>query len=99
MPPRGSRQLFDQLAQPLLPAYHYEAAFQSFKDRYADYGLWVILVKGLTPIPYKIVTIASGAAAFSFPIFMAASLVTRGARFFIVAALLRRFGEPRSRLY
>jgi len=86
--------LFDQLAQPLLKAYHYEAAFQSFKDRYADYGLWVILVKGLTPIPYKIVTIASGAAAFSFPIFMAASLVTRGARFFIVAALLRRFGEP-----
>ncbi len=86
--------LFDQLAQPLLHAYHYEAAFQTFKDRYAEYGLWVILIKGLTPIPYKIVTIASGAAAFNFPLFMAASLVTRGARFFIVAGLLRKFGEP-----
>jgi uncharacterized membrane protein YdjX (TVP38/TMEM64 family) len=53
----------------------------------------VILVKGLTPIPYKIVTIASGAAGFSFPVFMAASLVTRGARFFLLAALLRAFGE------
>ncbi len=86
--------LFDQLAQPLLHAYHYEAAFQTFKDRYAEYGLWVILIKGLTPIPYKIVTIASGAASFNFPLFMAASVVTRGARFFIVAGLLRRFGEP-----
>ena len=86
--------LFAQLAQPLLHAYHYEAAFQTFRERFAEYGLWVILIKGLTPIPYKIVTIASGAAAFNFPLFMAASIVTRGARFFIVAGLLRIFGEP-----
>ena len=58
------------------------------------YGLWVILIKGLTPIPYKIVTIASGAAKFNFTVFMLASAVTRGARFFIVAALLRFFGTP-----
>jgi membrane protein YqaA with SNARE-associated domain len=86
--------LFAQLAQPLLAAYHYEAAFAAFQARFAEIGVWVILVKGLTPIPYKIVTIASGAAGFSFPLFMAASLVTRGARFFLLAALLRRFGEP-----
>lgn len=86
--------LFDQLAQPLLHAYHYEAAFARFQDTYAQYGLWVILVKGMTPIPYKIVTIASGAAHFDFAVFMVASAVTRGARFFLVAALLRRFGEP-----
>ena len=54
----------------------------------------MILIKGLTPIPYKIVTIASGAAKFDFPVFMAASIVTRGARFFLVAALLRCFGTP-----
>ena len=54
----------------------------------------MILIKGLTPIPYKIVTIASGAAKFNFPVFMAASVVTRGARFFMVAALLRAFGTP-----
>ena len=54
----------------------------------------MILIKGLTPIPYKIVTIASGAAKFDFSVFMAASAVTRGARFFMVAALLRFFGTP-----
>jgi membrane protein YqaA with SNARE-associated domain len=86
--------LFDQLAAPLLHAYHYDAAFARFQATYAEWGLWVILVKGLTPIPYKIVTIASGAAHFNFLVFMAASLVTRGARFFVLAALLRRFGEP-----
>lgn len=85
--------LFDVLATPLLRAYHYEAAFARFKDTYAEYGLWVILVKGLTPIPYKIVTIASGAASFNFPIFLAASVVTRGARFFLVATLLHFYGE------
>ena len=86
--------LFNQLAGPLLHAYGYDAAFARFQDTYAKYGLWVILVKGLTPIPYKIVTIASGAAHFDFAVFMAASLVTRGLRFFIVAGLLRVYGEP-----
>jgi membrane protein YqaA with SNARE-associated domain len=64
----------------------------AFQDWYARWGLWVILIKGLTPIPYKVVTIASGAAQFNFWVFMAASLVTRGARFFAVATLLRFFG-------
>ncbi|MCX7383650.1 MAG: DedA family protein [Alphaproteobacteria bacterium] len=85
--------LFDVLATPLLRAYHYEAAFARFKDTYAEWGLWVILVKGLTPIPYKIVTIASGAASFNFAVFVAASVVTRGARFFLVATLLHFYGE------
>ncbi len=86
--------LFEVLATPLLRAYHYEAAFARFKDSYAEYGLWVILLKGVTPIPYKIVTIASGAASFNFWVFMAASIVTRGARFFLVSALLYFFGPP-----
>jgi membrane protein YqaA with SNARE-associated domain len=87
-------ELFDQFAKPLLHFYHYDAAFDRFKDMYAQYGLWVILIKGLTPIPYKIVTIASGAVQFNFAMFMAASLVTRAARFFLLAAILRRFGAP-----
>jgi membrane protein YqaA with SNARE-associated domain len=87
-------KLFDQFARPLLAFYHYDAAFDRFKEMYATYGLWVILIKGLTPIPYKIVTIASGAVQFDFPVFMAASLATRGVRFFLLAAILRRFGAP-----
>ncbi len=86
--------LFETLGQSLIQLYGYQDKFEAFKRAYNEWGLWIILIKGLTPIPYKLVTIASGAAAFDFPIFMLASIVTRGLRFFIVAALLRRFGEP-----
>jgi membrane protein YqaA with SNARE-associated domain len=63
-----------------------------FKCWYDKYGVWVILAKGLTPIPYKLVTIASGLAAFSFPMFIAASVLTRGVRFFMVAYVVKTFG-------
>lgn len=86
--------VFDQLARPLIELYGYGDRFAAFQALYARWGLWVILIKGLTPIPYKIVTIASGAARFNFGIFMLASAATRGARFFLVAALLRFFGAP-----
>ena len=66
----------------------------TFQTWYSRWGLYVILIKGLLPVPYKLVTIASGAAKFDFSIFMAASLLTRGARFFLVAGLLRTYGEP-----
>jgi membrane protein YqaA with SNARE-associated domain len=86
--------VFNQLARPLIELYGYGPRFAAFQALYAQYGLWIIVIKGLTPIPYKIVTIASGAAHFDFAVFMAASLLTRGARFFLVAALLRFFGTP-----
>ena len=86
--------LFDQLAQPILAMYGYGEKFAAFQHSYQDWGLWIILVKGLTPIPYKIVTIASGAAHFDFVTFMLASVATRGGRFFIVAGLLHFFGAP-----
>lgn len=70
----------------------------AFRVWYARWGLWVILIKGLTPIPYKLVTIASGAAKFDFWIFMGASLITRGGRFFLVATVLRFFG-PAARAF
>lgn len=86
--------LFAKLAQPIINFYHYDHAFAAFQQKFAEYGAAVILIKGLTPIPYKIVTIAAGAAKFNFWEFMALSLVTRGARFFLEAILLRFFGEP-----
>jgi len=89
--------LFDELARPMIDFYHYHAVFAAFQAKFAQYGVWIILIKGLTPIPYKIVTIAAGAADFNFPLFVLASIVTRGARFFLEAALLRRFGEPARR--
>lgn len=87
-------ELFARLAQPILHFYHYEAAFTAFQHKFAEYGEAIILIKGLTPIPYKIITIAAGAARFNFPLFMLLSLITRGARFFLEAVLLRYFGEP-----
>ncbi len=86
--------LFEALAEPVLRAYGHADALARFQGWYEKWGALVILIKGLTPIPYKIVTIASGAAMFSFPVFLAASIVTRGARFFLLAFLLRRFGPP-----
>ena len=85
--------LFNMVAQPLLHFYHYEDAFAAFQERFREYGVYIILIKGLTPIPYKIVAIASGAAQFEIWIFIAASILTRGVRFFFIALLLRLFGE------
>ena len=85
--------LFEQVARPLLQLYHYEAAYAAFQARFAEFGLYIILIKGLLPIPYKIITIASGAAAFPFLTFVLASVVTRGARFLLWAVLLKYFGE------
>ncbi len=87
--------VFDRLMNlPLAHVLFGPDPLGSFRAWYARWGLAVILIKGLTPIPYKIVTIASGAAHFDFAVFMVASVVTRGARFFAVAALLRFFGTP-----
>jgi membrane protein YqaA with SNARE-associated domain len=86
--------LFETLGQSLIRLYGYQAQFEAYRHAYHEWGLWIILIKGLTPIPYKLVTIASGAAAFDFPVFVLASIATRGLRFFLVAALLLRFGEP-----
>ena len=86
--------LYETLGVWLINAYGLARQFDAYRAAYNEWGLWIILIKGLTPIPYKIVTIASGAAAFNFWVFVAASIITRGARFFMVAALLYWFGEP-----
>jgi membrane protein YqaA with SNARE-associated domain len=85
--------VFDQVAQPILKLYGYGASYAAFQATFQEYGIRIILVKGLLPIPYKIITIAAGAARFDFWSFMAASLLTRGARFFLVATLLHFCGD------
>ena len=77
------------LALGFLTATGHPDALQAFQKVFDQWGLAVILVKGLTPVPYMMVTIASGLAHFSLPVFIAASLVTRGGRFFLEAALLQ----------
>lgn len=86
--------VFDQIAMPVVRFYHAEAAYHAFLAFYARWGFWAILFKGLTPIPFKLVTIASGAAHFDFRAFVAACVITRGGRFFLIEAVpLRLFGD------
>ncbi|HWL83055.1 MAG TPA: VTT domain-containing protein [Roseomonas sp.] len=86
--------LFEAVAQPVLAAYGHADALETFRAWFDRWGAAVILIKGLTPIPFKIVTIAAGAAAFNPWIFLITSALTRGARFFLLALLLRRYGTP-----
>ena len=86
--------LFDAIGLPVLEFYHMMDKYEAFKAAFAEWGAWIIVIKGLTPIPFKLVTIASGAAQFDLVIFTLASLVSRSLRFFLLAALLWRFGEP-----
>ncbi|WP_026607525.1 YqaA family protein [Methylocapsa acidiphila] len=86
--------LFETVGKWLIEFYHLGARFDELRASSQQWFWAVILLKGLTPIPFKLVTITSGLLAYSLPIFIALSLVTRGARFFILAVLLQRYGEP-----
>ncbi len=86
--------LWDTLGQWLINLYGYGARIEVVKAAYDQWGWLFILVKGLTPIPYKLVTIVSGLLEYNFPLFVLLSLITRGARFFLIAGLLNKFGEP-----
>jgi membrane protein YqaA with SNARE-associated domain len=86
--------LFDTVGQWLISLYGYGESVEAFREAYVKWGAWVILIKGLTPIPFKIVTIASGFAGYDFFMFVILSFITRGARFFLEAELLRIYGEP-----
>jgi membrane protein YqaA with SNARE-associated domain len=86
--------LFETIGRHVLAFYGYSAAFAEFQAKFNEWGIWIILIKGLTPIPYKLITIASGLAKFDLATFAVASLATRGVRFFLVAGLLKIFGPP-----
>src|ERR1700728_3678329 len=85
--------LFDTVGQWLVNLYGYGAKVEALKQTYAQWGWLVILIKGLTPIPYKLVTIVSGLLGYNFPLFVALSVLTRGVRFFLVAGVLGHFGD------
>lgn len=86
--------LFEELARPILEIYGYLAQFDDFAARYNEWGVWIVLVAGLTPFPFKVITIASGATGLNIAVFLIASVIARGARFFIVAGLLYWIGPP-----
>ena len=85
--------LFDTVGQWLIHAYGYADRMDAMKAAYQKWGALVILLKGLTPIPFKLVTIVSGLLGYNFPLFVLLSIITRGARFFIVAGALNLFGD------
>ena len=84
--------LYDSVGAWLIKLYGYGDKVEAFRTAYAQYGSWIILIKGFTPIPYKLVTITSGFAAYSLPLFILFSAITRGARFFLLAFLINRYG-------
>jgi membrane protein YqaA with SNARE-associated domain len=85
--------LYDTVGHWLISLYGYGNKVEEFRAAYAHWGSWIILLKGLTPIPYKIVTITSGFAGYNIWLFIIFSFIARGGRFYVVAFLLSRYGE------
>jgi membrane protein YqaA with SNARE-associated domain len=90
--------LYDSIGLWLIQLYGYGDKVESFRESYATWGGWIILLKGVTPIPYKIVTIASGFAGYNLFMFVVLSVVARGMRFYLVAFLLNRYGMQARRI-
>jgi membrane protein YqaA with SNARE-associated domain len=86
--------LLETVGAWLIRLYGMADGIESFQATFDRYGAWIILAKGLTPIPFKLITIASGIAQFSFGIFVITAVITRAFRFYLIAFLLKRFGEP-----
>ena len=85
--------LYDSVGQWLINVYGLSGKVEAFRQSYAEWGAWIIIGKGLTPIPYKLVTITSGFAGYNIWLFILCSIIARGGRFFIVAILLNRYGD------
>ncbi len=85
---------FDLIAKPILEFYNAFAQFQEFENYYHEYGAWIVFGAGITPFPYKIITIASGVVHLDLIVFTVASVLARGMRFFLVAWLLKKYGAP-----
>ncbi|HEX3537443.1 MAG TPA: YqaA family protein [Stellaceae bacterium] len=85
--------LFDAIGRPMLEFYGAMDRYDTLKAGFDQWGVWIIILKGMTPIPYKLITIASGVAHFDLAAFLAASIVSRSLRFFLLAALLWWFGD------
>lgn len=86
--------LFDSIGAPILDFYGKADEADIFADRYNEWGAWAVLIAGVTPFPYKVITILSGWTGLSLPIFIISSIIARSIRFFLIAALLWKFGTP-----
>lgn len=86
--------LFDSIGQPLIELYGYADNFTEFQNLYQEWGAWIVFGAGLTPFPFKVITIASGAVALDPVVFGIAAILARGLRFYLEAALLWKFGSP-----
>lgn len=86
--------LFEQIGLPVLNFYGKAGEFETFRQTYNDWGAWAVLIAGVTPFPYKVITILSGSTGLNIWVFTLASIVARGLRFYVVAALLWKFGDP-----
>lgn len=88
---------YDAIAVPFLNYFNWMQQFESVRQAYVHYGAWIVLGAGITPFPYKLVTIASGVMQMNFGLFMMISFIGRGLRFFLVAGALYKWGEPMHR--
>lgn len=86
--------LFDVIGRPVLDFYGYGGKFDAVTTWFRDWGVWILIGKGWTPFPYKVLTILAGAAQMNLASFTIASIFARAMRFFLVAGLLYFFGEP-----
>ena len=86
--------LWQALGEPLMAMYGYDEMFAQFAEKYNRWGAWIVFTAGITPFPYKVITIASGLAHLDLTIFIFASVLSRGLRFFVIAGLLYWFGDP-----
>jgi len=86
--------LFEYVGLPILTVYGYADRFAETADLFRQWGVWILIAKGWTPFPYKVLTIAAGAFKMDLLAFLLASIVARAMRFYLVAALLFWFGEP-----
>jgi len=84
--------LYDSVGAPVIAFYHLQTQFETFRNIFNTYGAWIVLIKGMTPVPYKLITITAGATGMNWVTFSIASVISRGMRFVIEAELLRRFG-------
>ncbi len=87
-------ELFQSVGQPVLDFYGKAEKFAEFQARFNEYGAWAVLMAGITPFPYKVITITSGATGLNFTVFLTASLMARAFIFFLLAGLLWKFGPP-----
>lgn len=86
--------LYETIGEFILQTYGLQAAFDKFQDSFNEWGFWIVALKGLTPIPYKVVTIACGVTGLDFTSFTIASFIARGFRFFLLAILFWYYGPP-----